>query len=149
MSNGLFQGTSALALDAKGRINVPTRHRDTLAESCNGQLTLTKHPSGCLNVFPRPTWESFRTQLMGMPMGADRWRRVFIGSAVDVEIDSAGRLSVSPELRDAAKLVLNEKVLLIGMGERLELWDPARHAAHEADTFEGEMPEVLQNFVFK
>lgn len=145
MADVLFQGTSALALDAKGRINVPTRHRDALMAACNGAITLTKHPAGCLTVFPRQAWEDFRAKLLEMPMGADRWRRVFIGSAVDAEIDSAGRLNVSPELRDAAHL--DGKVLLIGMGGRLELWDPSRHAAHEAETMSAEMPDTIAGFV--
>ena len=56
----VFQGTSALTLDAKGRIAVPSRHRDALMESVGGQLTLTKHPSDCLLVLPRPAWVLLR-----------------------------------------------------------------------------------------
>jgi MraZ protein len=79
-------------------------------------------------------------------MDADAWRRMFIGSAVDVDIDSAGRLHVSPELRADAGLV--KDVLLIGNGARLELWDLARHAAHEAATKTQPMPEAIKSFVF-
>ncbi|HSW07489.1 division/cell wall cluster transcriptional repressor MraZ [Aquabacterium sp.] len=142
----MFQGTSALSLDVKGRINVPARHRELLMATTNGELTLTKHPVGCLLVFPRPAWEQFREKLMTLPMSADGWRRIFIGSAVDVDVDGAGRLSVSPELRAAAGLV--KDVLLLGMGQRLELWDVARHAAHEAETMAGEMPDAIKDFVF-
>jgi MraZ protein len=142
----VFQGTSALTLDVKGRLNVPSRHRDALMASTNGQLTLTKHPVGCLLLFPRPAWEAFRDKLLALPMSADGWRRVFIGSAVDVDIDSAGRLHVSPELRAAAGLV--KDLLLLGMGQRLELWDAARYAAHEAQTMAGEMPDAIKDFVF-
>lgn len=146
MSGLLFQGTSALSLDAKGRINVPARQRELLMATTGGQLTLTKHPVGCLLVFPRPAWEQFREKLLGLPMSADGWRRIFIGSAVDVEIDGAGRLSISPELRKAAGL--DKDALLIGMGQRLELWDVKRHEAHEAETMAGEMPEAIKDFVF-
>lgn len=146
MSGFQFQGTSALALDAKGRINVPTRHRELLLATTNGQLTITKYPVGCLLVFPRPAWEQFRDKMMTLPMSADGWRRIFIGSAVDVEIDGAGRLSISPELRKAAGL--EKEVLLLGMGQRLELWDVARYAAHEAETMAGEMPDAIKDFVF-
>ena len=44
----MFQGSSALLLDAKGRMTVPTRHRDALAVQCEGRLTLTRSPDGCL-----------------------------------------------------------------------------------------------------
>ena len=113
-----------MTLDAKGRVAVPTRHRDALMSSVNGQLTLTKHPAGCLLVLPRPTWMELRERLMALPMEADGWRRIFIGSAVDVDIDAGSRIHISPELRTDAALIRD--VLLIGMGHRLELWDTSR-----------------------
>lgn len=141
-----FKGTSALTLDAKGRVNVPTRHRDALMQHCAGQLTVCKHPHGYLMVLPRPAWEPFAERLNALPMDADGWRRVFMGSAVDVEIDSAGRLHVTPELRADAALVRD--VLLVGNGSRLELWDASRHAAFEAALCQQAMPETLKAFVF-
>ena len=71
----MFQGSSALLLDAKGRMTVPTRHRDALSEQCEGKLTLTRHPDGCLLLFPRPVWEKHRERLAAMPIGARNWTR--------------------------------------------------------------------------
>jgi MraZ protein len=142
----VFQGTSALTLDGKGRITVPARHREALAALTQSQLTLTKHPAGCLSVFPRQAWESFRERLMGLSMQADGWRRVLLGSAVDVEIDGASRLLIPPELRAAANLTRD--VLLLGMGQRLELWDAARYAAHEQQVMASAMPDAIKDFVF-
>ena len=142
----VFQGTSALSLDGKGRVTVPARHRDALAALSGNQLTLTQHPVGCLLVFPRPAWEGFRAQLMGLPMEADGWRRFFVGSAVDVEIDSAARVLVPPELRAMAGL--DKDLLLLGMGQRLELWDATRYAAHQAQVMAGPMPDAIKSFVF-
>lgn len=130
MSDWVFRGTSALALDAKGRINVPVRHRDLLVAACEGQLTLTRHPDGYLLIYPRPTWEAVEAELMALKTASDGWRRIFLGSAVDVEIDSASRMLIPPELREAAGLA--KDVLLIGTGRRLELWDKQRHDAVEA-----------------
>ena len=127
-------------------MTVPARHRDALAALSGQQLTLTQHPVGCLLVFPRPAWEGFRTQLLGLPMEADGWRRVFVGSAADVEIDSAARVLVPPELRAAAGL--DKDVLLLGMGQRLELWDTAKYAAHQAQVMAGPMPDAIKGFVF-
>lgn len=141
-----FQGTSALALDAKGRLTVPARHRELLTSLASGQLTLTKHPEGCLMVFPRPVWEGFRAKVEALPLSAAGWKRIFLGSAMDVEIDSGSRVLVSPELRAAAGL--DHDVLLIGMGNHLELWDAQRYAAAEAKVLEQPMPEVLQDFTF-
>jgi MraZ protein len=119
-----------LVLDAKGRINVPVRHRDPLLKACEGQLTLTRHPDGYLLIYPRATWESVERELMALKTASDGWRRIFLGSAVDAEIDSASRVLIAPELRAAAGL--DKEVLLIGTGRRLELWDKQRHDAVEA-----------------
>ncbi len=146
MSDSVFQGTSALTLDGKGRMTVPARHRDALTGGTDRQLTFTKSSAGCLWVFQRPAWEDFRLLLLGLPMQADGWRRLFLGSAVDVEIDSAERLLVPAELRTWAGL--DKDVLLIGMGRRLELWDAQRHAVDEAQVLASTMPEVVQSFVF-
>jgi MraZ protein len=146
VSKIVFQGASALSLDAKGRITVPARHRDSLMALAQGQLTITKHPEGCLMVFPRPAWESFRDRVAALPMSASGWKRVFLGSACDVEIDSASRVLISPELREAAGL--GKDVMLLGMGSHFELWDRAAHAAHEAEVMQQAMPEALSNFTY-
>lgn len=142
----VFQGASALALDAKGRLVVPARHREVLGALAQGQLTLTKHPQGCLLVFPRPSWESFRDKIAALPMQAAGWKRIFLGNAMDVEIDASSRVLVSPELRAAAGL--SKDVLLLGMGSHLELWDAERYAAHEAEVMQQGLPDVLQDFSF-
>jgi MraZ protein len=145
VSGSVFQGTSALALDGKGRVTVPARHREVLMAIADGKLTLTKHPEGCLFVFPRPAWEAFRDKLLALPMAADGWRRVFLGSAMDVEIDGSSRVLVSPELRAAAGLT--KEVLLMGMGHRLELWDAQRYADHEAHVMAAGLPDALKDVV--
>ena len=147
MAEIVFQGTSAIALDGKGRITVPVRQRDLLMQACDGRLTLTKHPDGYLWVMPRQRWEATREHLMSMSMDADPWRRVFLGSAQDVEIDSAARILIAPELRAAA--ALSKDVLLIGNGRVLELWDAARHAAHEAKLLAQPMPAEIRGFVLR
>ena len=125
---------------------MPVRHREVLTAIAAGQLTVTKHPSGCLLVFPRPAWESFREKLMSLPIAAEGWRRIFLGSAMDVEIDSGSRVLIAPELRTWAGL--EREVMLLGMGQRLELWDAARLAAHEAQVIGAGMPDVLKDHVF-
>ena len=146
MANFVFQGASALALDSKGRIAVPTRHRDVLQATADGQLTLTKHPEGCLLVFPRPAWESFRDRVAALPMSASGWKRVFLGNAMDVELDASSRILISPELRAAANLT--KDLMLLGMGSHFELWDSARYAEHEAKVMQSEMPDALKDFSF-
>lgn len=142
----VFQGASSLNLDAKGRLSVPTRYREVLAATAAGQLTITKHPHGCLMVFPRPEWEKFRERIAALPMAAQWWKRVFLGNAMDVDMDSTGRVLVSPELRTAAGI--SRDTLLLGMGNHFELWDKATYDAKEAEATQGEMPDVFQDFSF-
>ena len=145
MSDFVFQGESALTLDGKGRVTVPARFRDALAALCAGQMTVTKHPSRCLLLFPRPAWVSFRSQLMQMPMNAEAWRRLFLGSAMDVDIDGGSRVLLSPELRQWAGL--GKELMLVGMGSRMEIWDRERYLANEEATLASAMPEGLANLV--
>ena len=130
-----------MVLDAKGRINVPVRHRDPLNATCKGQFTLTRHPDGYLLIYPRATWEAVETELMALKTASDGWRRIFLGSAVDAEIDTAARLLIPPELREAAGLA--KDVLLIGTGRRLELWDKQRHDTVEARVVAAGMTEEV------
>ena len=135
-----------MSLDVKGRMAVPSRHRDVLQALCAGQLTITKNPDGCLMVFPRPAWETFRDKVAALPMSAAGWKRIFLGNAMDVEIDSAARVLISPELRAAAGLT--KEVMLLGMGSHFELWDAQKYAEHEAAVMAQPMPEALQDFTF-
>ena len=142
----VFQGASSLTLDAKGRLSVPTRHRDVLNALAAGLLTITKHPHGCLMIFPRPEWDLFRERISALPMSAQWWKRIFLGNAMDVDIDASSRVLIAPELRASAGL--DRSVMLIGMGSHLELWDAVRHAEHEAEIMRGEMPDALKGFSF-
>ena len=142
----MFQGASSLSLDAKGRLSVPTRYRDVLSATAGGLLTLTKHPHGCLMGFPRPEWEKFRERVANLPMSAQWWKRIFLGNAMDVEIDGTGRVLVSPELRVAAGI--SRDTMLLGMGNHFELWDKATYEAQESQAMQGAMPDVFKDFSF-
>ncbi len=142
----MFQGASSLNLDAKGRLSMPTRHREVLSASAANLITITKHPHGCLMIFPRPQWETFREQVAQLPMAAQWWKRIFLGNAMDAELDGTGRVLVSPELRAAASI--EKEAVLLGMGNHFELWDKATYEAREAEAMRGEMPEVFKDFSF-
>jgi MraZ protein len=142
----VFQGVSSINLDAKGRMTIPAKHRDALVVQCEGRLTLTRHPHGCLLLFPRPVWETHREQIAAWPMSARAWQRIYLGNASDVELDSAGRILVTPELRGASGLTRD--VMLLGMGTHFEIWDAAKLAESEAQAIAAGMPDVLSNFSF-
>ena len=142
----VFQGASSISLDGKGRLSMPTRHRDVLIATASGQLSLTKHPHGCLMVFPRPEWEKFRERISNLPMSAQWWKRIFLGNAMDVELDATGRVLVSPELRTAAGIT--KEAVLLGMGNHFELWDQATYDTQEAQAMRGDIPDVFKDFSF-
>lgn len=146
MADFLFQGPNALTMDAKGRIAMPARHRSLLDEIKVTQLTITKHPDGALLIFPKPAWEQFRQTIMALPASATPWKRLFLGGATEVEIDASSRLLIAPELRAFGGL--NRDLLMLGMGDRLELWDAQRHAEHEAKTMASPMPAALESAIF-
>jgi MraZ protein len=142
----VYQGASALSMDAKGRMSIPARHRDALSLQSEGRVTLTKHPHGCLLLFPRPVWEQHREQIASWPMSARAWQRIFLGSACDVDMDSAGRILIAPELRTA--VALSRDVMLLGMGSHFEIWDAAKLEESEAQAIAGGLPDVLNDFSF-
>jgi MraZ protein len=123
---GLFRGVNTLNLDAKGRIAMPMRYRQRLADGCNGQLVITVDRDRCLLIYPLPEWELIERKLVKLPSfnkQARRLQRLLIGHATEVELDSAGRVLLPPPLREFADL--EKKAVLIGQGNKFELWNEA------------------------
>ena len=108
----MFQGTSLLSLDAKGRMTMPSRHREALALSCALEVTVTRHPDGCLLIYPRNRWEKKREAIAALPYSARFLQRIVLGSAVDLTVDKAGRVLIPADLRTLAGL--EKEVALVG-----------------------------------
>ncbi len=128
---------------------MPTRHREVLgANFADGalQLTITRHPHGCLMVFPRAEWSTFAKRLENVPGNQQDLKRLFLGYAMDVEIDGTGRVLISPELREAAGI--SKEVTLLGMGRHLELWDTQRHKTREAQELQSSIPRAFEDFSY-
>jgi MraZ protein len=142
----VFQGASKLSLDEKGRISMPTRHRDQLLAGCEGRLTVTRHPDGCLLVYPRPRWESKREELAVLPYAARALQRLLLGNAIDVDLDSAGRLLIPAGLREDARLT--REATLVGMGAHFELWDPELLRQSEERDLANGLPAAAAGFSF-
>jgi len=142
----VFQGSSALTLDAKGRVSIPVRHRDVLLSQEQGCLTLTRHKDGCLLLYPRSVWEQKREEIKALPAAAEPLKRLVLGNAQDVDMDGSGRILVAPELRQKAGL--SREVMMLGMGSYFELWDADRLTQREADDLANLPPDVLNQFSF-
>jgi MraZ protein len=122
----LFRGVNSLNLDTKGRMAMPMRYRQRLADCCAGQLVITVDRDHCLLMYPLPEWEEIERKLVKLPSfnkQARRLQRLLIGHATEVELDGAGRLLLPPLLREFAGL--DKSIVLIGQGNKFELWDEA------------------------
>ena len=120
----MFQGASQINLDVKGRLAVPVKHRDPLAAPSAGKLVLTAHPEGCLLLYPLQAWEPIRDKAMKFPSldrTASLWKRLLIGFAEEMTLDNAGRILVSPELRQYAGI--EKQIMLVGQGSHFEVWN--------------------------
>jgi MraZ protein len=127
----MFRGENKVTLDAKGRLAMPTRYREGLAADAAGQLVVTiDHVERCLLIYALPDWEQIERKLSKLPAldpVARSLQRLMIGHASDVELDSAGRVLIPPNLREYA--ALTRDVVLSGQGTRFELWDEALWSA--------------------
>jgi MraZ protein len=123
----MFRGATKVTLDDKGRMVLPTRYRERVLERSQGKVVLTVDRDLCLLLYPLPDWEQIERKLMSLPSlhaQARRLQRLMVGHATDLELDGHGRLLLPQELREFAQL--KRQGMLIGQGNRCELWDEAR-----------------------
>ena len=121
----MFQGTTELTLDAKGRLAVPTKHRDALTSGGQG-VVLTAHPDGCLLLYTHPAWEPISARMQSLTAFNEQarwWNRLLVGHAEELLLDAQGRILVSPTLRKFASMTRD--VMCVGQGSHFELWDVA------------------------
>ncbi|AKH20545.1 division/cell wall cluster transcriptional repressor MraZ [Sedimenticola thiotaurini] len=123
----MFRGLNRLNLDAKGRLAVPTRYRERIQERCASELVVTIDRDHCLLIYPLPEWQEIERKLMKLPSfnkAARNLQRLLVGHATEVDMDGQGRVLLPPALRDFAQL--DKRVVLIGQGNKFELWDEER-----------------------
>ncbi len=146
----MFRGITQLSLDAKGRLAIPARYRGELTSSCAGHLIVTVDPSKCLLIYPQPAWEPIEQKLNKLSSFESKTRnlqRLLVGNACDVEMDAAGRILVSPPLRQFAGL--SKDVVLVGQGAKFELWDETQWNLQIENALafkDGDMPPELDGF---
>ncbi len=139
----MFRGANKVTLDAKGRMVMPTRYREQLQERGDCRLVVTVDRDECLLIYPLPDWEEIEGKLMRLPAfnpQSRRLQRLMVGHATDVELDGHGRLLLPPKLREFAHLDRN--AILIGQGNRFELWDEQRWDERREDWLKAEDPSV-------
>lgn len=141
----MYLGSHAINMDAKGRLAIPAKVRDQLVADCGGHLVVTAHPhERCLLVFPLAQWNAVMPQIQALPnltKGARRLQRLLIGYATPMEMDGSGRILLPSTLREYAGL--EKGLMLVGQGQKLELWNESAWFSWLDETGEGdELPEA-------
>jgi MraZ protein len=146
----MFQGAVLLNLDSKGRLAIPAKHRDLLLSECAGSLVLTTDADGCLLVYPQTVWQPIcdkLNKLSSFNPTSRAFQRLLVGNAEEVVMDNAGRVLISPNLRGYA--ALDKRVMLVGQGNKFELWDEAKWQAQQVASLAligGALPAELEGF---
>lgn len=139
----MFLGTYTPRLDEKGRLFLPAKFRDELAEG----LVITKGQDRCLYVFSAAEFARRAAALESAPLTAKAVRdygRIFFASAADDVADKQGRVTVPPALRDYAGLT--KDCTVIGANNRVEIWDTSsweEYLGHHEEAFADLAQEVV------
>lgn len=123
----VFRGINTVTLDAKGRVAIPARYRDRLNEAAAGQVVATVDRERCLLLYPLPEWEEIERKLTRLPSLNPQVRKLLgllLGHATELELDGHGRILLPQMLRDFARL--ERRAVLVGQGNKFELWDEQR-----------------------
>ena len=132
-------------IDAKKRLSLPSKWREELGR----KLVVTRGLDNCLFVYPLKEWEKITLKIGQLPLGqADTrgFNRFFLSGAVEVEVDTVGRILVPDFLKEFAGL--NAKVVLAGIHDRVEMWDENRWITYkqkiesQADAFAEKLGQI-------
>lgn len=128
----MFQGETAITIDDKGRLAIPTGYRDLVASECGNRLVVTYNPfdKGSLYIYPHAVWEKVRDDVNKLSRLKEANRRLqlkLVGAAAFVEPDGNSRISLPASHRNT--IGIEKKALLVGMGDKFELWSEQAHRA--------------------
>ena len=140
----MFRGVQHINMDAKGRLAMPARQREPLLSQCEGQIVVTiDTQTACLVVYPLPEWERIEREVQALPAlkpAVKRFQRLVLGYATDIELDGSGRMLLPQSLREYARL--DKKLVLVGQGNKLELWSEALWLAEREQALQDSGPDA-------
>jgi MraZ protein len=120
----MFRGSYEHTVDSKGRVSVPSKFRDIIADRYDGRLVLAMDYDHCLTVYPLEEWERLEEKIKSlslMKQEAKDFRRFLLSSATECELDKQGRILIPPAHRGHAGISKN--VTLLGIIDKIEIWD--------------------------
>lgn len=127
----MFFGEYQHSLDAKGRVIIPSKHREELGE----KFMMTQGLDKCIYVYPMSEWENMLESVKNVPLTDKKGRsfiRFFFSKASECEPDKQGRVLVANNLREYAGL--DKEVTVLGVYNRLEIWDKETLEQYDAES---------------
>jgi MraZ protein len=124
IGRGMFRGSFEHTVDVKGRVSVPSKFRDIIADHYDGKLVLAMDFDKCLTVYPLEEWEKLEAKIKALPMmqrEVKEFARFFFSSASECDLDKQGRILIPQTHRDHAAIAKN--VMLVGIIDKIEIWD--------------------------
>ncbi len=146
----MFRGINSITIDTKGRMALPSRYRELLAVS---MVVTIDTEETCLLLYPEAEWQKIEISLQKLPSfnpAARRIQRLLIGHATDVDLDAQGRILLPLELRQYAQL--QKQTVLIGQGNKFEIWDDIQWQVRrqkwleEESSHSDELPDEMKTF---
>ena len=122
----MFLGRYEHTIDAKGRVALPARYRERLADG----VVVTRGFDACLLVYPMRQWTPLAERVANLSISdpdVRALRRMLFADAVDLDLDRQGRILIPAGLRDYAEL--DRDAVVVGMHSFIEIWSPARWTA--------------------
>lgn len=126
LTENTFSGEYSYSIDAKGRVNIPAKFRQALSAESDNTFVITRGMDRCVWVYPLTEWKFIESELRELSSLASL-HRTFIRNttryATPVTYDKQGRIQITPSLVEFAGL--KKSTLIIGMVNKIEIWDPA------------------------
>jgi len=131
----MFRGSFEHSVDSKGRVSVPSRFRELLAERYEGKLVLTMDFDKCIMVYPLGEWERVEEKIKSLPQSQKEvkdYTRFVFSNATECELDKQGRILIPPPLREGARI--SKSVIVVGILNKMEIWDKGAWDTRKSQT---------------
>lgn len=138
-----FKGSYQYTVDAKGRVNLPAKMRRKLSPNANDSFVITYGFEHCLFVYPEDEWDIQEQKLRDLNVYLPEPRlflRVMLEHAVDAQLDAQSRIMIPPGHREYAGI--NDDVLIVGMLEKIELWNPTAYEEYKKNNLKKTYEEI-------
>lgn len=123
-----FLGEYEATIDAKGRFLLPVGIRKKLPEGSQGAFVINRGFEKCLTLYPAEHWQPIfegMSRLNDFDPKVREFRRFFFNGATELELDTAGRLLIPPNLREHAGI--EKDIVLVGSMKKIEIWDKTKY----------------------